>query len=343
MADNKLTENDDEELVVVETPTIPEGKTETKTEDKADDKADQTDNKAEADDGDEQDDDDDQDDGDERLAESQDDAEEDMSPNRKRRLKRREIRKRAKENAERELRFLREQNAELVRRVSAIEGHTLTTSVQSIEQRMQDAMRDAQQAEQIMARAIEAGNGDDAATALRLRDEARQRAAQLLQSKQQVEGARQQQANPTVDPRVRNFAQEWVAANPWYDPNGRDEDSRITKAIDDGLVAEGYNPASPDYWHELTRRVSARLGNDEPRSEPKGERAERGERDAGPAKRKAPPTGNTREHVPPSTRKEVYVTPDRKQAMIDAGVWDDPVLRTRYLKAYQAYDKNSAR
>jgi hypothetical protein len=53
--------------------------------------------------------------------------------------------------------------------------------------------------------------------------------------------------------------------------------------------------------------------------------------------------GNTREHAPVSTKKEVYVTPARKQAMMDAGVWDDPVKRTQMLKAYQAYDKNSAR
>jgi hypothetical protein len=37
------------------------------------------------------------------------------------------------------------------------------------------------------------------------------------------------------------------------------------------------------------------------------------------------------------------VTPERKQAMIEAGVWDDPVLRQRYLKAYQDYDNGTAR
>ena len=135
---------------------------------------------------------------------------------------------------------------------------------------------------------------------------------------------------------MRSLAQEWLAANPWYDASGRDEDSRITKAIDDGLVAQGYDPKTPDYWHELTRRVSTRLN---------GASAEQ-EADApepAAARRKAPPTGNTREHAPVSTRKEVYVTPERKQAMIDAGVWDEPALRTRYLKAYQAYDKTSAR
>jgi hypothetical protein len=29
--------------------------------------------------------------------------------------------------------------------------------------------------------------------------------------------------------------------------------------------------------------------------------------------------------------------------MIEAGVWDDPQARKRYLKAYQEYDRNSAR
>jgi hypothetical protein len=60
-------------------------------------------------------------------------------------------------------------------------------------------------------------------------------------------------------------------------------------------------------------------------------------------RRKAPPTGNTREHAPTSTRNEVVVTPDRKQAMIEAGAWDDPVARKRLLKAYQEYDRNPAR
>lgn len=322
MADDKLIETDEDELVAVETPPKDEGKTEPKTEAEAE--------------AEEDDEEDDKDEGDARLAESQDDSEDDISPNRRRRLKRREIRKRAKDHAERELHFLREQNNELMRRVSAVEGHALSTNAQTLDQRMQEALRDAQQAETIMARAVEAGNGDDMATALRLRDEANRRAWELSQSKQQVEQVRQQVTNPGPDPRVRSLAQEWLAANPWYDASGRDEDSRITKAIDDGLVAQGYDPKTPDYWHELTRRVSTRLN---------GASAEQ-EADApepAAARRKAPPTGNTREHAPVSTRKEVYVTPERKQAMIDAGVWDEPALRTRYLKAYQAYDKNSAR
>lgn len=279
-----------------------------------------------------QDDDDDDDDGDERLGDSEDDSDDEIvSRNRIKRQKRREVRQRAKEHADRELSLLREQNETLLRRVSAIEGNTLASNVSAIDQRIAQAQSDVKQAEAIIARAVEAGNGDDVATAMRLRDEAHYEAQQLWQQKQQVEQVRQQHANPGPDPRVVNYAKEWMNANPWYDPSGRDEDSAITKVIDNQLAAEGYNPKDADYWHELTRRVASRIGDDETETR------------SSPSKRKAPPTGTTREHAPVSTKKEIYVTPERKQAMVDAGIWDDVPRRNQMLKAYQAYDKSSAR
>jgi hypothetical protein len=312
MADNQLTEDDgDDDIVVIEgSPPA-------------------ADEKPEADDGEVDDGEDDS--GDERLGDSEDDSDEEIvNRNRIKRQKRQAVRQRAKERADSELRLLREQNDALLRRVSAIEGNTLANNVSALDQRFNQVQNEIKQAEAIIARAVEAGNGDDVAAAMRLRDDANREAAQLWQQKQQVEQARQQHANPGPDPRVVSYAKEWMDANPWYDPNGRDEDSAITKAIDNQLAAAGYDPKSPDYWHELTRRVAARIGDD-------GAAAP-----ANPAKRKAPPTGTTREHAPVSTKKEIYVTPERKQAMIDAGIWDDVSRRNQMLKAYQAYDKSSA-
>jgi hypothetical protein len=306
MSENLMEENDDEELIAVE------------------EEPDQT----EADEGDEDDDED------ARLSESQDDLDDDVSNrNRKKRTKRRDLQKAAKENAQREIRALREQNDLLMRRMQAVEGNALTQNVNAIDQRLNEAISEAQQAERIVARAVEAGNGDDVVTAMRMRDEAKERAGQLYAAKQQVENAKAQVSQPTADPRVTNLAQEWIKANPWYDPQGRDEDSAITKAIDNQLVREGYDPASYEYWQALTERVSARIGSSDAAPS----------RDTGAPKRKAPPMGNTREHAPVSTKKEVYVTPARKQAMIDAGIWDDPARRNQMLKEYQAYDRNSAR
>lgn len=305
---DKITENDEEFDIIEGTP----------PEDDADDNHD--------------DDSDGDDEGDERLAESEDDSDDEISSqSRKRRVKRREIQKRAKENAQRELEMLRHTNAELMRRVSAIEGHTLHTNEQGIDSRLQQTINEIRQAEQIMARATEAGNGDDVVAAMRIRDDAMSRAQQLQYNKQQMAQVREQAAQPQADPRVQSYAQEWMQANSWYNPAGGDDDSAVVNAIDASMTAQGYDPTSRAYWEELTRRVAARVGDED------GGTA----RGASP-RRKAPPQGTTREHAPTSTRKEVYVTPERKAAMIEAGVWDDPAARTRMLKAYQAYDKNGS-
>jgi len=309
MTDNTITEKDDDELIPVETP--PE---------EAEEKA----APAEA-----EEDDDDQDD--ERLAQSEDDSEEDVVKADKR-VKRRERQKRARDAAQRELQMLRETVAALSQRVSATETHAVNTNVQTLEQRLAKAVADVRQAEAIIAKATEAGNGEDVVAAMRIRDQAIAEAQQLDQAKRQFEQARQQVAAPAApNPSVVNYAREWMEANPWYDPTGRDRDSALTKAIDNELASEGYNPASREYWEELTARVAEAIGGDDAPTE------------TAKPRRKGPPTGNTREHAPVSTKKEIYVTPERKQAMIEAGVWDDPVLRQRYLKAYQAYDNGSAR
>jgi hypothetical protein len=306
MSDNKLSEDDEEELIPVDKPI-----------------------------SDARDDNDEEDDEDERLAEGEDDPEGDTSPNRKKRLKRRQVQKIAKESAQRELRMLREQNEQMAKRLAAVEGNALSHNEMALDTRINDAQTAVRQAEQIIARAVEAGNGDDVAAAIRMRDEAIQRANQLTAAKQQVHQVREQPAAP--DPRVKSLAQEWMEANSWYDPKGGNEESAITNAIDARLTAEGYDPTTRKYWKELTKRVSARIGEDTESQK------SRSDRDDHSAKKKAPPMGKTREHAPQSTKKEVYVTPERKQAMMDAGIWDDPVRRNQMLKAYQAYDRNSAR
>ena len=306
MTDNTI--KDEDELIPVETP--PEEEEE--------------DSKAENDAGDDDDDEDD------RLAESDEDSDEEIrtSRNKRRNLRRRDVHRRAKETAEQKIRLLEQQNAEMLRRLSSVEGHALNSNAQTLDERLQKAQRDIQQAEHFIAKATEAGNGDDVVAAMRIREQAAAEAHQLQQARYQFEEARKQSATPQVNPAVVNYAKEWMSANSWYDPSGRDRDSALTKAIDNEIVQEGYNPATREYWEELTARVADALGEGNPAPKPK---------------RRGPPTGNTREHAPVSTKREIYVTPERKQAMIEAGVWDDATLRQRYLKAYQSYDAGSAR
>jgi len=189
MTDN-ITENDEEFDIIEGTPPPEE------------------DQRVEAEDDEDEDDD-------ERLAESDDDHEDEISSqSRKRRLKRREVQKRARDNAARELDFLRQQNAEITRRLQAVEGHAISTNEQGIDAQIQRSLNEVRQAEQIMARATEAGNGDDVVAAMRIRDQAMEQARQLHYNKQQVAQAREQVSQPRPDPRVQNYAVEWMQANP---------------------------------------------------------------------------------------------------------------------------------
>ena len=272
---------------------------------------------------------------DERLSES-DEQDEDpkgkrqLSPEEKRaqRQNRKFRRRAAIEHKERELAFLRAENEEFKRRLSSVEKQTTQFSVSAVDQKLNEALNEVQLAERIMAKAIEQGQGEDVTKALQIRDQALARANQLKTVKEQVERPAPQ-PKQAKDPRVAAFAKEWGQANNWYDPSGKDEDSAIVKVIDQRLAAEGFNPATEDYWIELDNRVARRLPHHYEESKQT-------------SKRGGPPVGGKREYASPNARKEVYISPERKQALIDAGVWENPELRKRYIKRYAEYDRNNS-
>ena len=323
MANEKLTESDDtpekeEEYVVTETPPEAEG-------------PEASEQNAEADDADDED---------ERLADS-DDSDDDeprgrkaLTPEEKRaqRQQRKFRRKAAIEHKERELAYLRAENEEFKRRLSSVEKQTTQFNLNTVDQKLNEALNEVQLAERIMAKAIEQGQGEDVTKALQIRDSAMERARQLKMAKDQV--AKPPQQTKQKDPRVAAYAKEWIDANNWYDPSGKDEDSAIVKVIDQRLASEGYNPATEDYWIELDNRVARRL--------PHRYGEDTVEKLKAAPKRGGPPVGGKREYAAPSTRKEIYISPERKQALVDAGVWDNPELRQRYIKRYAEYDRNNS-
>lgn len=320
MADQDTTLKEDDELEIVEVDKIP---TEAEIAAAAAAKA------AEAEDA--QDDDDE----DERLAEDHsgdgDDAAATEAKKKKRdsrtRAERNRQRREAQAKLERDYSAERAARIALEERIARLEGTTIDSRKQDIDEKISAAKRKIADAEIIHARAIEAGNGDDAVEAMRLRDEARDAERFLAAQKQQLD----RPAPPTIDARAKSLSDSWKSANPWYD--GQSEESLIVNALDNRLAAEGYDPRTEGYWSELTRRAAKRLGAAE---------VARKTPPADPARKTPPPLGATREHAPPSTRREVYVTPERKQAMQEAGIWDDPAKRARMLRTYADYDRNAA-
>lgn len=232
-----------------------------------------------------------------------------------------------------ELDFLRKRNDDLERRVSVQEQRAHQVDLSSYDQAIAAAANEAEMADKVIAKAVEAGNGADVTQAMRYRDQAMQKMQQLNYAKQQAAQQRPQPQTQQLDDMTMHYAKEFMAENPWYDSQGRDEDSAIVIAIDQALAKDGFNPQSEDYWDELRKRTARRLPEKfkTQRQPAREERTPRG----GPA------VGSGREHAPASTRKEIYLSPERKQALIEAGVWDDPVLRMKYAKRYSEYDRNN--
>lgn len=232
-----------------------------------------------------------------------------------------------------ELDFLRKRNDDLERRVSVQEQRAHQVDLSSYDQAIATANNEVEMAERVIAKAVEAGNGADVAQAMRYRDQSIQKAQQLQYAKQQAAQQRPVDKGQTIDDMTMHFAKEFMQENPWYDAQGRDEESAVVIAIDQSLAKDGFNPQTEEYWDELRKRAARRLPEKfkQQRESAREERTSRG----GPA------IGSGREHAPASTRKEIYVSPERKQALIEAGVWDDPVLRMKYVRRYADYDRNN--
>lgn len=257
-------------------------------------------------------------------ATSEDDREAIRERRRLEKKERKERRDKAIDRDKIELAFLRKRNDELERRVGDIETRAQQTDLSQIDQQLQQAANEVETAERIIAKAVEAGNGEDVTQAMRYRDQALAKAQQLNAYKNQQTQRSQSPRQAPVDDEVLHFAKEFMEENSWYDPSGKDEDSAIVLAIDGKLSQEGFDPRTEEYWDELHDRVKRRLP----------EKFKSARKPVG-----GPAVGSGREHAPVSTRKEIYISPERKAALQEAGVWDDPVLRQRYIKRYAEYDR----
>ena len=282
-----------------------------------------------------------QDDDNEEISVRRSDEDDERGDIRERRrqekLDRKQRRDEARNRDRVELEFLRKRNEDLERRMSTQEQRAHNLDLSAFDGAITKAAQEAEMADRVIAKAVAAGNGEDVTQAMRYRDQALAKIQQLNFQKQQMANQRPQPQQ--IDDMTLRYAQDFIKENPWYDAQGRDEDSAIVIAIDQSLAKEGFNPQSEEYWDELRRRAAKRLPE---RFEEEGGRRRQAER-AEPRRepRGGPAVGSGREYAPTTTRKEVYISPERKQALIEAGVWDDPVLRNRYVQRYADYDRQN--
>lgn len=279
--------------------------------------------------------------------------EDDDDPDAKRRARRaenksrRQRQKEARERSDRELRFLRNRNEQLERRFSEFEQETdarITGSeVAGIDAQLNKAKGDLALANQVIAQAADNNDGKNLAEALDHRDAIRDNLRDLEQAKEYLKEERRPAPQQDLDPRHVAHAQQFMMDHDWWDPSGRDQDSQQVLMIDRSLVQEGFDPRNKDYWDELRTRTQDALPDHFQRGG--GRDDDEGDTDTGNGKpkrqRQKGPQFRAGGRERPLQKNEVYISPERREAMEEAGVWDDPVLRNKYLKAYADYDRNA--
>jgi hypothetical protein len=265
-----------------------------------------------------------------------------------------------------ELRFLESrnealerQNMDLQRRVAAVERGQTQTQVLTIDGRISQAEAQLEEAKALKTAALDSNNGADVVKCdeiiehlntqlrgLRGYKEHLAKGGTVRQETSEEPQERRQPGSPRVqpptDPKIAKHSQGFQERLDWFDPTGKDPESATVYAIDVALAKDGrWDPRTPKYWQELERRVRAALPHrfedadedpedlDEDLGEPQARQKTKGPRLPGASR--ATKGSNT-----------FYLSAERKQAMIDAGVYDDPKLRQKYIRKYREWDQQNA-
>ena len=237
-------------------------------------------------------------------------------------------------NAEKELKLqmLERQNQDLITRLSVVERKTHSADLARIDKAIEDSELRINYAKMKLGEAAEARDGNAMAKAQELWMEARQQAESLRNLKKSATQPRQESSIP--DPRLQRNAANWMERNSWFNPDGKDLDSRVAKQVDEQLTSEGWDPNSPDYWEELDNRLQKYVSH-----------RYNAKTDENPNQRSKPRgivTGSGRESASRAGGKNTFtLSPEQVRAMKDAGFWDDSEKRNKMIKRYAAEARQS--
>lgn len=231
------------------------------------------------------------------------------------------------------LQQLERQNQQLLERLSVVERKTLGSELARLDKRIEDEQSRVIFAKQKIKEAAETGNGDLMVSAQDMLIEASKNHEALTNLKQRSVAPQRQQTIQAPDPMLQRHAANWMNKNPWYDPNGKDPDSRRALNEDQILAEEGYDPKTAEYWEELDRRLS--------RMVPHRYTDDMDETPVRTPKPRNVVTGSGRESASSSGgRNTITLSPEKVRAMKDAGLWDDPEKRARMIKRYALEGRN---
>ena len=248
------------------------------------------------------------------------------------RQRRKEYHKQVATEKDVKLTILERQNQQLLERLSVLERKSHGSDLARLDKAIEDQDNRILFAKQKIAEATSTGNGELLTSAQEMWFEARRQAEALVNLKKRAVAPQKQRTIQAPDPQLQRHANNWMANNPWYDPNGKDADSRRALNEDSILAEEGYDPKTAEYWEELDRRlqrvVPHRYTEEEderPRSRPR-----------------SAVTSSGRESASTNGRSNSFtLSPEQVRAMKDAGMWDDAEKRAKMIRRYALEARNN--
>ena len=248
------------------------------------------------------------------------------------RTRRKEYHKAVSTEKDVKLTHLERQNQQLLERLSVLERKSHGSDLARLNKAIEDQDNRILFAKQKISEATSTGNGELLTSAQEMWFEARRQAEALANLKQRATAPQKQRTIQAPDPQLQRHANKWMSENTWYDPNGKDPDSRRALNEDSILAEEGYDPKTAEYWEELDRRLQRVVphrytedANERPRSRPR-----------------SAVTGSGREFASTNGRSNSFtLSPDQVKAMKDAGMWDDAEKRAKMIRRYALEARNN--
>ena len=260
------------------------------------------------------------------------DAEALREQKRLKRHRRKEYHKQVSSEKDVKLTILERQNQQLLERLSVLEKKSYGSDLARLDKAMEDQETRILFAKQKIKEATETGNGDLLTSAQEMWFEARRQHESLDDLKKRSVAPQRQNTIQAPDPQLQRHASKWMANNSWYDPNGRDPDSKRALIEDQILAEENYDPKTQEYWEELDKRLQRVIPHrytdpvdEKPRSRPRNA-----------------VTSSGREYASTNGRGNSFtLSPDQVRAMKDAGMWDDAEKRAKMIRRYALEAKQS--
>ena len=244
-----------------------------------------------------------------------------------RRLKKQLHREKSKE-ASSLINMLKKQNEVLNNRLAAVEKKTSGAELARVDKAIEDAGVEVEYAKMKLTEAVGMNDGQGVTRAQELWYEAKRKLESLESVKQNATRQMTQPQSQNIqvpDPMVQKMAADWMEDNAWYDPHGGNEESQIAQLIDKKLTDEGFDPASEDYWDELSDRMARYLPK-------QGQSTQK-------QKPRSVMTSSGRESTATTKSNEFRISPERVAAMKEAGAWENPELRQKMIKRFADYDR----